>query len=303
VNPNVGSCGDATHVAQVTLNGKGLATGCTAVAITTGGAGTVTTVGDLSPFFTVTSRTSTPTFVLTAASAHSFFGNNTGSSATPAYFQPAFTDLSGSLACTQFPNLSGDVHNTSSTCATNVVGVNGILFSSFTSGLLKIANGTGAISTATPGTDYLTPTGSAAGLSVTSSSAFGVTKVDGTTIKAASGVISVAAPTFTTLTDSSSVTWAIGSAIVSNSTLTVAHTTSTRAINLTGLVNGGSYVLVFKQDSTGGAAATLGTGCTWFQGGSAGFTALTTLALTTTASATNILAFVYDGTACYANLR
>jgi hypothetical protein len=68
-------------------------------------------------------------------------------------------------------------------------------------------------------------------------------------------------------------------------------------------VNGGSYVLVLKQDSTGGATATLGTGCTWFQGGSAGFTASTTLTLTTTASAINILAFTYDGANCYSNLR
>lgn len=40
VNSNVGSCGDATHVAQVTLNAKGLATACSAVAIT-GGSATV----------------------------------------------------------------------------------------------------------------------------------------------------------------------------------------------------------------------------------------------------------------------
>lgn len=45
VNTNVGTCGDATHVGQVTLNGKGLSTACTAVAITGGGA--ITT---LSPF-------------------------------------------------------------------------------------------------------------------------------------------------------------------------------------------------------------------------------------------------------------
>jgi hypothetical protein len=42
VNSNVGSCGDATHVCQVTLNAKGLATAASAVAI---GAGTVTVVG------------------------------------------------------------------------------------------------------------------------------------------------------------------------------------------------------------------------------------------------------------------
>jgi collagen type VII alpha len=110
-------------------------------------------------------------------------------------------------------------------------------------------------------------------------------------------------PTFSTLTDGSTVTWAITSSALANSTLTLVHTTATRSINLTGLVNGGSYLIVLKQDTTGGAAATLGTGCTWYQGGSSGFTASTTLALTTTASAINILAFVYDGTNCYANLR
>jgi hypothetical protein len=216
---------------------------------------------------------------------------------------PDSTDLSGNLACSQFPNLTGDVQTHLTPARQPVIGVNGIKFSSMTSGLMKVANGTGAITTATAGTDYLTPSGSASGLSVGSASAFGVVKVDGTTLTASSGVISAAAPTFSTLTDSASVPWAIGSAIVANSTLTLVHTTSTRALNLTGLVNGGSYVVVFKQDSTGGAAATLGTGCTWLQGGSTGFTTLTTLALTTSGSATNILAFTYDGTNCYANFR
>ncbi|MCU1247099.1 MAG: dystroglycan-type cadherin-like domain repeat protein [Edaphobacter sp.] len=191
------------------------------ISAVSGGAGTVTTVGDLSPIFTVTSRTSTPTFVLTAAGAHAFLGNNTGSSAAPAYFQPDFTDISGHLGCTQFPNLTGDVHNTASTCATNVVGVNGILFSSYTSGLLKISNGTGNISTATAGTDYLTPTGSSAGLSVGSSSAFGVVKVDGTTITAASGVISAS-------TGIANTTVTIGTtAIAANTCTTVATATMT----------------------------------------------------------------------------
>jgi hypothetical protein len=53
--------------------------------------------------------------------------------------------------------------------------------------------------------------------------------------------------------------------------------------------------------SSGGAAATLGTGCTWYQGGAAGFTASTTLSLTTTASAINAFVFIYDGTNCYGN--
>jgi len=36
VNSNVGTCGDATHVGQVTLNAKGLTTACTPVSITAG---------------------------------------------------------------------------------------------------------------------------------------------------------------------------------------------------------------------------------------------------------------------------
>ena len=42
VNSVPGSCGDATHVCQVTTNGKGLTTAQTPVAITAGGTGTVT---------------------------------------------------------------------------------------------------------------------------------------------------------------------------------------------------------------------------------------------------------------------
>jgi len=53
VNSNVGSCGDATHVSQITLNAKGLATACTPVSITvlsltlttTGTSGAATLVG------------------------------------------------------------------------------------------------------------------------------------------------------------------------------------------------------------------------------------------------------------------
>lgn len=108
---------------------------------------------------------------------------------------------------------------------------------------------------------------------------------------------------FTTLTDSSAVTWAIGSASLANATLTLSHTTTTRTINVTGLVSGGTYLLILKQDSTGGATATLGTGATWYQGSTTGYKPLTTLALTTTANAINILAFTYDGVNCYANLE
>jgi hypothetical protein len=111
------------------------------------------------------------------------------------------------------------------------------------------------------------------------------------------------ASAFTTLTDGAPITWAAGAVALANASVTLVHTTSTRAVNITGMTNGTNGVLVIKQDATGGAALTLGTGCTWYIGGATGFVASTTLTLTTTASAINILAFTYDGTNCYGNLR
>jgi hypothetical protein len=111
------------------------------------------------------------------------------------------------------------------------------------------------------------------------------------------------ASAFTTLTDGAPITWAAGAVALANASVTLVHTTATRAVNITGMTSGTNGVLVIKQDATGGAALTLGTGCTWYIGGSTGFVASTTLSLTTTASAINILAFTYDGTNCYGNLR
>jgi hypothetical protein len=54
-------------------------------------------------------------------------------------------------------------------------------------------------------------------------------------------------PTFSTLTDGAEVTCDVGSAALANATLTLASTTATRTINFTGLVNGGTYLLVLKQ--------------------------------------------------------
>ena len=77
-----------------------------------GGSGTVTSFssGNLSPLFTasVATATSTPalSFSLSTAGAHAFLGNNTGSAAAPAYVQPAFTDISGTVAAGQLPNPS-----------------------------------------------------------------------------------------------------------------------------------------------------------------------------------------------------
>src|SRR5204862_5913356 len=79
-----------------------------------GGSGTVTTMstGNLAPLFTasVVTATTTPalSFALSNAAAHTFFGNNTGSTAAPAYLRLACADLSDSAsgcstAATSFP--------------------------------------------------------------------------------------------------------------------------------------------------------------------------------------------------------
>jgi hypothetical protein len=108
---------------------------------------------------------------------------------------------------------------------------------------------------------------------------------------------------FATLTDGATVTLATAGAGVTNGSLTLNHATSSRALNVSGLVSGAQFTVVLKQDATGGAALTLGTGCTWYLGGNAGFVASTTPALTAAANGINILSALYDGTNCYANVR
>jgi hypothetical protein len=106
-------------------------------------------------------------------------------------------------------------------------------------------------------------------------------------------------PTFVTLTDGAIVTWAIGSVTAANAGLTFTVHSGSRTLNLTGIVNGGSYVLWIKQDGTGGEGLTLGSGCTWKvgSGGAGGVTP------STGANVVDILAFTYDGTNCYANFN
>lgn len=79
---------------SVTTTGSGAATFIgTTLNIPVGNSGTVTTIADLSPLFIFTNRTTTPTPALSSAAAHSFFGNNTGSSATPSYAAINETDV------------------------------------------------------------------------------------------------------------------------------------------------------------------------------------------------------------------
>lgn len=104
--------------------------------------------------------------------------------------------------------------------------------------------------------------------------------------------------TFSAQTDAATVTWAAGSLVCANASLTFTVHSGSRMLNLTGLVTGGSYVIKLIQDATGGESLTGGTGCTWKQAGGGG----STFTLTGTASAIDVLAFMYDGTNCLATL-
>jgi hypothetical protein len=113
--------------------------------------------------------------------------------------------------------------------------------------------------------------------------------------------LSVDSIAFNTQTDAATVTWAIGGASFANTTLTFTVHSGSRTLNLSGLVDGGSYVLTLIQDSTGGEGLTLGTGCTWKVSGGGGGA----ITPSTGANAMDVLAFTYNGTTgnCIANFN
>ncbi len=104
---------------------------------------------------------------------------------------------------------------------------------------------------------------------------------------------------FPTVTDASPIAWDLGSATITNGIVTLDHNTATRALNISNPVNGGFYTLEIRQDSTGGALMTLGSGCGWTvvnQGAGA-------IVLSAAANAVDTLAFYYNGTQCRAILN
>ena len=115
-----------------------------------------------------------------------------------------------------------------------------------------------------------------------------------------SGFSGVVASPFSTLTDgAATVSWGVSSQPSANATLTFTTHGGSRTLNVTGLVNGGAYILQLIQDGTGGEGLTLGTGCTWkVSGGGAGV-----ITPSTGANVRDILSFAYDGTNCYANFN
>jgi len=122
----------------------------------------------------------------------------------------------------------------------------------------------------------------------------GVPKTD------SNGVVSVAtagtdytipgdlAPAFTTLTDGATITWTVSARYaVQNATVTLG---GNRTLAFAGTVAGMSGVLIVHQDGTGSRTLTLPAGSKVIDGGAGAIT------LTTTASAIDILTWVYDGT-------
>jgi hypothetical protein len=100
------------------VDASGNAENCTAAA----GAGTVTSVstGNLSPLFSaaIANATTTPalSFTLSTAAAHTFFGNNTGSTAAPAFSQINVADVAGT-----FPIAQGGTGQTTALTAFNAL--------------------------------------------------------------------------------------------------------------------------------------------------------------------------------------
>lgn len=100
-------------------------------------------------------------------------------------------------------------------------------------------------------------------------------------------------------TDASTVTWAIASAKCASASLLFTVHGGSRTLALTGLVNGGTYVLKITQDGTGGEGLTLGSGCTWkVSGGGSG-----AITPSTGANAIDVLSWQYDGTNCLGNFN
>ncbi|MDE2097839.1 MAG: hypothetical protein KGL39_11370 [Patescibacteria group bacterium] len=101
----------------------------------------------------------------------------------------------------------------------------------------------------------------------------------------------------TTLTDGPTVTWTVsGTSRMAKLTFTTHG--SGRTLVLAGSPPVGTYSLILTQDSTGGEALVLGSGCTW-KVASGGGGAVT---LSFTANAIDVLTFQYDGAVCYAQL-
>jgi hypothetical protein len=94
---------------------------------------------------------------------------------------------------------------------------------------------------------------------------------------------------FDMLTDGPVVNWTPEQGVF-NASLLLNHATATRQINISGLMAGGMYALVFRQDGTGGAAVTLAANPYAWVGTNGG-----AKTLTSAAKAVDVLFFRCDG--------
>ena len=260
VNANVGTCGDATHVGQATFNAKGLATGCTAIAITHG-------INQLTGDGTAGAGDGSQAFTLATVNANTGVCGDATHVCQPTFNGKGLATAAAAVAITHGINqLTGDV----------------------TAGA---GDGSQAATLATVNAN-VGVCGSAAAIPTPTLNGKGLAT-------ACTTVINNPCSTFGAQTDAATVTWAIGSSPCGNASLTFTVHSGSRTLNITGPVNGGSYVLWLKQDATGGEGLTLGTGCTWkVSNGGAG-----AITPSVAANAIDVLAFTYDGTNCYANFN
>jgi hypothetical protein len=212
VNSNTGACGDATHVCQVTLNGKGLATAATAVSITApasgisgivaaanGGTGTASPTAHSSP---VAEGSSAYNFVGPGTSAQLYLGQ--GATSDPAWESMSgdcTIGATGTITCAKINGTSvpaggalttGNQLIVSSATAATWTALNLAGGSGYVAGILPVANGGTNLSTLTAHNVVL---GEGTG-----SVAFAAPGTSGTVL--VSGGASVD-PTFGTLTNSS----------------------------------------------------------------------------------------------------
>lgn len=263
---------------------------------TTGTSGAATLIGNTLNIPQYTGGTGTVTSI-SIASANGFAGTSNGGT-TPTL--TISTSVSGILKGNGTA-ISGATLGTDYSLGTALLST-GILKSTTTTGTLSIAvagdfptlnqNTTGyssALKSATTTVDVSTATAPTSGQVLTATS--------GTAATWQTPTSSSSANAFLTVTDGSPITWNVGT--IPNGIVVLNHTTATRALNLSGLTNGGYYALAIQQDNTGGAAMTLGTGCIWKIGGSGNGS----ISLSATANTTDILVLTYDGTNCYANIQ
>ncbi len=148
----LGSSSTTTPVQEITI-GSGLSLSGTTLTAT--GTGTVTSfsAGDLSPLFTTSEAdaTSTPalSFTLSNAGSYTILGNNTGSSAAPAYFTPTLASALFANQGTTTQVLHGNASGSPTWGA--------ISLSADVSGTLPLANGGTGQTSKIPAFDALSP--------------------------------------------------------------------------------------------------------------------------------------------------